>query len=135
MSMLSRRGSKGGFTLLELAVAMLIIVILAMVVVLMVSGMFGGVRVTAMDTDLDVVKTAVDAYAVNSGGEWPTVSGKLPTNGHCDPIDFDASFTSNGKAYKFYPHYLAALPKHHEKGVWKLSSKGAVSIDMDASEY
>jgi len=128
-----RRGERG-FTLLELTVAMLIIVILTAVVLLIVTGMFGGVQVCALEQELDVVQKAVDTYAVKSE-QWPTSDGKLPAYGEYAPIAFLAGFEKNGKMYTFYPHYIATLPKHYNEGVWRIGSNGAVSVDMDPEEY
>ena len=129
-----KRCRDGGFSLLELAIAMLIIVILVAVVILMVSGFFSRAREAGWETDLRVVKTAVDDYMIQSG-RAPTADGSLPLRGEYALIDFDASFTQDGVTLSFYPHLLGKLPKHYDEGVWRIDSAALVSVDMDPEEY
>ena len=130
----NHRGGAGGFTFLELTVCLLVIVLLAAVIVFLVSGMFGGTRVTAMETELDVVKTAIDTYAVQSQ-EWPTATGRLPAQGQRTLIDFYAGFEKNGKTYRLCPHFLTNLPRHGNEGVWYIDSSGLVSLDINPEEW
>ena len=128
------KNKRGGFSLLELAVAMLIIAILVVVVILMVTGFFSTARARGLETDLRVVKTAVDAFATEGQG-WPTASGNLPSSGKYAPIDFDASLERAGKTLTFYPHYIIELPKHWDEGVWLIDSASRVSVDIPREEY
>jgi len=129
-----KRNSEGGFSLMELLIVMIIIIILVVVVVLLMRGFFGTARETAMDIDLKDMKTAVDAYAIQSG-KWPTPNSNLPQSGEYALIDFDADFDSGGKTYIFYPHFISRLPPHSAEGVWRIDSAGLVSIAIDPKDY
>ena len=128
------RRRERGFSLLELAVAMLLIAILVVVVILAVSGFFGGAREAGLETDMRVVKTAVDAYYL-AAFEVPTEDGRLPFGGEYAPIDFDASFVEGGKTLSFYPHFLAQLPRHWDEGVWVIDSTALVSVNLAPEDY
>ena len=132
--MITKKGREGGFSLLELSIAMLIIAILVAVVILMVTGFFGEARETRLQADMNSVKSALNTYMIDSGSP-PTANGSLPPPGEYAPIDFDASFTQAGKTFTFYPDYIETLPKHHDEGLWRIDSRGSVSVDMDPKEY
>lgn len=138
--MMTRKGREGGFSLLELSIAMLIIAILVAVVILMVTGFFSKARGTGLETDLHVVKNAVSDYVLaaqnGQGQRWPTPDGERPPDGESALIDFDARFsTRGGETLIFYPDFLGKLPKHHDEEVWRIDSAGRVSVDMDPEEY
>ncbi len=132
--MITKKGREGGFSLLELAVAMLVVVILVAVVILMVTGFFSEARETGLESDLRVVKNAVDAYILQSS-KWPTADGGRPPPGESALIDFDASFPQAGETLSFYPHFISKLPRHHDEGVWRIDSAALVSVNMDPEEY
>jgi len=132
--MVTKKGREGGFSLLEVSIAMLIIAILVAVVILMVTGFFGEARKAGLDADLDAVKKAVDRYKIDSFS-WPTANGQLPAQGEYALIDFDASFTQDGVTQSFYPDFITNLPKHHDEEVWRIDSAGRVSVDMEPEEY
>lgn len=132
--MITKKGREGGFSLLELAIAMLIIAVLVAVVILMVTGFFSEARKSGLETDLHSVKTAVDVYMIDSLTA-PTADGKLPLPGEYALIDFDATFTQGGETLSFYPHFISKLPRHHDEEVWRIDSAALVSVDMDPEEY
>ena len=132
--MITKKGREGGFSLLELAIAMLIIAILVAVVILMVTGFFSEARKSGLETDRHSVKNAVDAYILQSS-QWPTADGGRPPPGESALIDFDASFPQAGETLSFYPHFISKLPRHHDEGVWRIDSEGLVSVDMAPEEY
>ena len=132
--MITKKGREGGFSLLELAIAMLIIAVLVAVVILMVTGFFSEARETGLESDLRVVKNAVDAYILQSS-KWPTADGGGPPPGESALIDFDASFIREGETFSFYPHFISKLPRHYDEGVWRIDSAALVSVDMDPEEY
>jgi len=132
--MMRRRNKQGGFTFMELMIVLIVFIILTAVVILLVRGFFGKARESSLDVDLREMKTAVDAYAVQSGGEWPTLGGSLPLQGNVS-IDFNASFVKEGKIYSFYPHFISNLPRHWDEGVWRIDSAALVSVDMARDKY
>jgi type II secretory pathway pseudopilin PulG len=128
-----RRG-EGGFTLMELMIVFLIVAILAVVLVLLSTGVFGGAHKSAMATDLHTAGIAVDDYYLQSLGKSPTVDGSLPPEGQYSLIDFNASFTDGAKTY-YFKDLLKKLPRHYKEGVWRIDSKGDVSVDVDPKDY
>lgn len=91
-------------------------------------------REAALETDLRLVKDAVDAYFIYSGNT-PTVDGKLPAIGEYAPIDFYASFSQYGNTQSLYPDFLIKLPRHHDEEIWRIDSAMKVSVDIDPGDY
>ena len=133
-NMMRKRNKQGGFSFVELVIALLIIIILVAVVILVTRGFFSKARESALDGDLHSVQTAVDTYAIQSG-KWPTANGSLPAPGQYALIDFNASFDRDGKTMSFYPHFISSLPRHFDEGVWRIDSAALVSIDMAPDKY
>ena len=133
-NIIKKRNKQGGFTFVELMIAMLIFIILIAVVILVTQGFFSKARESALDVDLHSIKTAVDTYAIQSG-KWPTANSSLPPTGQYAPIDFNASFDKDGKTMIFYPHFISSLPRHFDEGVWRIDSAARVSIDIDRDKY
>ena len=119
---------------MELMIVLIIFIILVAVVILVTRGFFSKARESSLDVDLHSVKTAVDAYALQSG-RWPTASGSLPETGQYALIDFSASFVKEGKIMAFYPHFIANLPRHWDEGVWRLDSAALVSVNIAQDQY
>jgi len=132
-NMMRKRNRQGGFTFMELMIALIIFIILVAVVILLVRGFFTKARESALDVDLREIKTAVDSYLLQSG-EWPTADGGLPLQGNVS-IDFNASFVKDGKTYSFYPHFISVLPRYSDEGVWRIDSAALVSVDIARDKY
>jgi len=137
-SLIRKRNKQGGFSFVELVIAMLIIIILVAVVILVTQGFFSKARESALDADLHSVQTAVGTYAIQSG-KWPTANGSLPPTGQnaTIEIDFYASFDKDGKTMIFYPHFISKLPRHwdDEPKVWRIDSAARVSVDIPRDKY
>ena len=133
-NMMRKRKKQGGFTFMELMVALIIVIVLVAVVILVTRGFFSKARESALDVDLHSVKTGVDAYVLQAN-EWPTVDGSLPATGQYALIDFKASFDNGGKTMSFYPHFISSLPRHWDEKVWRIDSAALVSVDMAPEKY
>jgi len=135
-NMMRKRKKQGGFTFMELMVALIIVIVLVAVVILVTRGFFGKARGSALDVDLHSVQTAVDAYGLQSG-EWPTADSSLPPKGQYALIDFyaSASFDNGGKTMIFYPHFITKLPRHWDEEVWRIDSAALVSVDIASDKY
>lgn len=94
----------------------------------------GSARKAALETDLRLVKDAVDAYFAFSG-TVPTEDGRLPSAGGYAPIDFDASYAQGGNTMSLYPDFLIKLPRHHDEGIWRINSGMQVSVDIEPDKY
>ena len=129
-----KRNKQGGFSFVELVIALVIVAILVAVVILVTQGFFSKARESALDGDLHSVQTAVDTYAIQSN-KWPTANGSLPATGQYALIDFNASFNKEGKPFSFYPHFISRLPKHSDEEVWRIDNAARVSVDIPRDEY
>ncbi len=86
------------------------------------------------ESDLRAMQNAVSDYMIQSN-KTPTADGKIPLSGEYALIDFDASFTQGLKTFYFYPDFLEKRPRHHDEGLWRIDSRGSVSVDIDPEEY
>ncbi len=115
-----KRNKESGFTFMELMAALIVVMILVAVVILATHGFYSKSRGTAMSGDIHTVQSAVDAYMLQSS-KAPTETGLLPPlAGEYALIDFNATFTQG----KFYPDFLAKLPRHWDESVWRIDSTG-----------
>jgi type II secretory pathway pseudopilin PulG len=133
-NMMRKRKKQGGFSFVELMIALVIVIVLVAVVILVTRGFFTKARESGLDVDLHSVKTAVDSYVLQAG-KWPTASGSLPPTGQYAIIDFNASFDKEGQTFSFYPHFISNLPRHWDEGVWRIDSAALVSVDMASDKY
>ena len=98
------------------------------------SGTVGSAGRIAMEADIKIVQDGVGFY-LGMSGEYPTEDGKLPSSDEYALIDFEASFTQGSTMKSFYPDIISELPKHHDEKVWRIDSKGKVSVNMRSSNY
>jgi len=129
-NIIKKRNREGGFTFMELMIALTIFIIAVALVILATQGFFTKSRGTAMAGDIHTVQNAVDTYAIQSGG-WPTANAALPATGN-STIDFKA-IDKEGKS--FYPDFISKLPRHWDEGVWLIDSTAKVSVDMAPDKY
>jgi type II secretory pathway pseudopilin PulG len=133
-NVIRKRNNQGGFTFMELMIALIIFIVAVALVILATQGFFTKSRGTAMSGDIHTVQNAVDDYILRSF-KAPTESSSLPTGNQTFPIYFDATFTEGVTTYKFYPDILAKLPRHSDEGVWRIDNSGTVSVDMNPDDY
>ncbi len=102
-----RREVESGFTLIELLIVIVILGILAAIVVFAVGTSTKDAKTSACQSDVATVQTAVEAYAAQHDGNFPSSVATLTTasNGHgpwlrTDPGDVTigsgGAVTSNG---------------------------------------
>ena len=125
-----RKKNQGGFTLVESILIVAIMVALGFVAYHFGWGSQEKARETIADNDIKTVQTAVSAFALNSNGQFPTDDGKLPIQGQDKLIMWDASFTSSGEQFIFYPDFIKRLPKSWNKGVWRIDRNGKVFVEQ-----
>jgi type II secretory pathway pseudopilin PulG len=139
-NVIRKRKSQGGFTFMELMIALIIFIIAVALVILATQGFFTKAKGSAMDVDVRDMQTSVGSYATASAlatgkAMWPTSDAELPAEGNAS-IDFQASFVNeNGDVTSFYPHFISKLPRHWDEGVWQIDSTGKVSVNMNRDDY
>jgi hypothetical protein len=130
-----------GLTILGLFSVLLVLTFFAAIVGGIVYAFYWAHQETGMEGDVRRVQSAVDAYATASFEDtgtymWPTADGELPKPGQDTAIDFYASFQGKaGGKRSFYPDFLPDLPRHYSSGVWRIDSKGDVSVNLERGEY
>lgn len=125
-----RKKKQGGFTLVESILIVAIAVALVFVAYHFGWGSQEKARETIGENDIKTVQTAVAAFVLNSSGLFPTDDGKLPPQGEEKLIIWDASFTSSGEQFAFYPDFIKRLPKSWNEGVWWVDSAGKVVVEQ-----
>ena len=135
-----RMSNQRGFSIMGLLSALLVFTILLAVVGGIVYFFYNASRTTSMAGDLKEVRAAVAVFVTESSEvgtpTWPTENGRLPSAGGYSLIDFTTGFTDNtGRPVRLYPHFLKELPRHWGEDVWRIDSRGAVSVDLEPGEY
>lgn len=91
---------EGGLTLIELMIVVLIIGVLAGVIAVNLNGVVTNSKLNAMKGNLTSLQTAVDAFATNHTGKYPTATGGA------GPI-VASSADDNGKTFvESYAHNM-----------------------------
>jgi len=132
-NIIKKRNKQGGFSFVELVIALLIVAILVAVVILVTQGFFTKSRGTAMSGDIHTVQNAVDDYMLQSL-KAPTETGALPLAGQYARIYGNASFEKDGNTTSFLD-FISKPPRHWDEGVWRIDSRGQVSVDMAPDKY
>ncbi|MFW6154387.1 MAG: type II secretion system protein [Planctomycetota bacterium] len=144
---------RGGFTLVEVLIVVLIIGILAMVVVPRVVTAAAQARESALETDLIVIRRAVDLYRAEHDGRLPhldeagnvslagiswrltrptTPTGKLDPNGECGPYlnEWPANPYISGPAGRQITCGAAAdAPRDDSSGWYYSTTTGLVHVN------
>ena len=99
--------NKGGFTLIEILVVVVLLGILAVVVVPYISGAGVETRTTALATDLRRVRSQIELYKFHHNDQPPAATGE-------NPADFLRRMTTqtdaNGDPGVDFAPYLQSLP-------------------------
>jgi prepilin-type N-terminal cleavage/methylation domain-containing protein len=91
-----RRKGEGGFTLIELLVVIAVLAILAGIVIFNITGVANRGKVSACQTDVKSVQTAVDAYYNDNGSTYPASPLNLASGGPIVPTYLHTTPTSVG---------------------------------------
>lgn len=108
---MSVRESRRGFSLIELVIVVVIIAIIAAIAIPRMSRGAAGATDTAMSANLRVLRNAVDLYAQEHGGTYPTVSNINATPGALTAFSDDNGALSATKTGNYiYGPYLRTVP-------------------------
>jgi prepilin-type N-terminal cleavage/methylation domain-containing protein len=116
-----------GFSLIELVIVVVIIGIIAAIAIPKLSRGAAGASDSALSGDLKVLRTALDMYATEHGGSYPTVT--QITNGNLIGYSDDAgTFSATKDGTHIYCPYLRVVPNLPVG-----AKKGASGIDVVAN--
>jgi type II secretory pathway pseudopilin PulG len=138
-NMMQKRNNQGGFTFMELMIALIIFIIAVALVILATQGFFTKAKGSALNLDVRDMQSAVGSYATASQlatgkAMWPTSDAQLPAEGNAS-IDFQASFVNENGDVTSFSHFISKLPRHADEGVWQIDSTGKVSVNMNPDDY
>lgn len=109
--MLSRRIGKRAFSLLELVIVVVIIGIIAAIAIPRMSRGTAGATDSALAGDLAVLRNAVDLFAAEHDGKYPTLAKiKNQLTQYSDNLNTSDPVATRDKDHPFGP-YLRTVPK------------------------
>lgn len=118
-----------GFSLIELVIVVVIVGIIAAIAVPRMSRGSEGATASALEADLTVLNKAVDLYATEHGGAYPSAGGvtvQLTTQ-----TDVNGNLWSDGSGKVPYGPYLRAvppLPLGEHKGRTAIAKTNGVNV-------
>ena len=118
--MSARNMSRRGFSLIELVIVVVIIAIIAAIAIPRMSRGAAGANDSALQADLRTLRNAIDLYAQEHGGTYPTLANINATPGALTAYSDDQGTISATKSatciYGPYLRVLPTIPLGTEKG-------------------
>ncbi len=81
---------------------------------------------TITASDIKTVQIAVDAFVLQSNGQFPTDNSQLPASDGKKLIIWDAKIYVSAKYLAFFPDFISRLPKRWNEGIWYIDGYGRV---------
>lgn len=123
--MFSRLKNQRGFTLVELLVVVIILAVLAAIVIPQLRSSSQDARLSALDTDLSTIRSAVELYYHQHSNIYPGVIMSHDGTPHsstedafvkqliyCSAVNGDTSATCDATTNKYGPYLKKAVPKN-----------------------
>ena len=130
--MSARNMSRRGFSLIELVIVVVIIAIIAAIAIPRMSRGAAGANDSALQADLRTLRNAVDLYAQEHGGTYPTVANINATPGALTAYSDDQGNLSATKSatciYGPYLRVLPGIPLGTEKGAGTFAAAAATGV-------
>ena len=123
----TRRTHKGGFSLLEVVIVVAIIAILAAIGIPRMSRGSKGASDSAVRGDLAVLRNAIDLYAAEHGGEYPTQENVVDQL--TKYTDKDGGVSATKTTTHIYGPYLRSVPALPVGTDGKKGSVGIAAVD------
>ncbi len=127
-----RTKSRRGFSLIELVIVVVIIAIIAAIAIPRMSRGAAGATDSALSADLRTLRNAVDLYAQEHNGTYPTVAQIMANPGALtaytdDQGNINATKTGN-YIYGPYLRVIPGIPLGTEKGAGTFAASAAAGV-------
>ncbi|HUU84478.1 MAG TPA: prepilin-type N-terminal cleavage/methylation domain-containing protein [Phycisphaerae bacterium] len=106
--MFQRKGTRRGFSLVELVIVIVIIGVIAAIAVPRISRGAKGAKDAALRADVTLLRNAVDLYAAEHGGDFPAITNDLELLTGYSTVGGVYSATKD--TTHIYGPYLKAIP-------------------------
>jgi prepilin-type N-terminal cleavage/methylation domain-containing protein len=128
MPMRANRGRRG-FSLLELVIVVVIIGIIAAIAIPRMSRGSAGAADSALSGDLSVLRSAIDLYATEHGGTYPTVANITDQlTMYTDAAGATRSTPNNTYIYGPYLRKIPPLPVGARKGTTGIAAAAGSTV-------
>ena len=130
--MTARKNGRRGFSLIELVIVVVIIAIIAAIAIPRMSRGAAGANDSALQADLRTLRNAIDLYAQEHGGTYPTVANINATPGALTAYtDDQGNVQATQSGNYIYGPYLRAIPGvplGTNKGAGTFGTLGAANV-------
>jgi prepilin-type N-terminal cleavage/methylation domain-containing protein len=128
-------GVRRGFTLLELVIVIVVLAIIAAIAIPRLSQAGQGASASALQSNLAVLRNAIDLYAAEHAGDFPEVASFEAQMTTYTDVDGDTNATPTA-VYEFGPYLRAIppLPVGSEKGSTGVAASAASGIGWEYTE-
>ena len=129
MTRTKANGWRGGFSLIELVIVVVIIGIIAAIAIPKLSRGAAGAADSSLAGDLKVLRTAIDMYATEHGGTYPTATnfvGQMTT--YTDDAGAAVGTKDNSHPYGPYLRAVPALPVGSNKGSTTVAASAGTGV-------
>jgi prepilin-type N-terminal cleavage/methylation domain-containing protein len=105
------RNVRSGFSLIELVIVVVIIAIIGAIAIPKMSRGATGAAESALIQNLSVLRSALDLYQTENGGNYPTVANVTAAlTGYNDGMGASATYTTTKDSTHIYGPYLRSIP-------------------------
>jgi len=134
----TKKHSRGGFSLLELVIVVVIIGIVAAIAIPRMSRGTAGASDSAVSGDLAVLRNAIDLFAAEHGGKFPTlanIEGQLTK--YTDDSSTSAPVDTKDATHLYGPYLrkVPPLPVGANKGKTAFTATAPSATTADAGWY
>ncbi len=106
---MDRRRSRSGFTLIEVLIVVVLVAVLAATVIPQFSSSAQDAKESALKHDLNSLRTRIDMYKLDHGGQAPTITGSsLPQL--VSATDANGNIGAAGPSFPYGPYIINGFP-------------------------
>lgn len=144
--MFRRLKNQKGFTLIELLVVVIILAVLAAMVIPQLRSSSQDAKLSALDTDLSTLRSAVELYYHQHNSAYPGVikqhKGVAHTSAedaftkqlvYCSDINGNTTDACDSTTYKYGPYLKKGIPKNPLPNAATTTDAQAMGVNMDTA--